>query len=194
MRLLASGILNSLLQIPVIFRHSTRLHSSFKHFPYSTSPKFSSALTMFCEQSSTACADLYLVPMFSDNYGFVMIDRETKLTAVVDPADSEPVIKTLQSMREEGRCVPSMLLCTHKHADHAGGNAPFAATFPEARIVSTKYEETPAATELVGEGDVLTLGSLTIRVIYTPCHTAGHVVYYVTGPAGSPILFSGKIR
>ena len=28
-------------------------------------------------------------------------------------------------------------------------------------------------------------------MMYTPCHTRGHVVYVITGPSGSPILCSG---
>ena len=67
----------------------------------------------------------------------------------------------------------------------------FATSFPGIKIVSTKYEETPAYTDLVGEGDEFALGDLKVSVLYTPCHTRGHVVYFITGPSGSPILCSG---
>ena len=32
----------------------------------------------------------------------------------------------------------------------------------------------------VGHGDSLQVGGLAITCLYTPCHTAGHICYYVT--------------
>lgn len=43
----------------------------------------------------------------------------------------------------------------------------------------------------MGEGDEFTLGELKVQVLYTPCHTSGHVVYLISGPNGDPILFCG---
>jgi hydroxyacylglutathione hydrolase len=68
--------------------------------------------------------------------------------------------------------------------------------FPDIDIVGTGYEDIPHVTQKVKEGDIITLGNLKIEVIYTPCHTRGHVVYYVTttdreSKQNAPILFSG---
>jgi hydroxyacylglutathione hydrolase len=87
-----------------------------------------------------------------------------------------------------------MVLCTHKHADHSGGNELFKKSFQDIEIISTKYEETPAFTKLVGEGDSFKLGNLNIDVIHTPCHTQGHIIFIVTGSSGTPIIFSGIYR
>ena len=35
------------------------------------------------------------------------------------------------------------------------------------------------------------MGSLTIKVLHTPCHTTDHVCYYVTEGKRSSVLFSG---
>lgn len=43
------------------------------------------------------------------------------------------------------------------------------------------------------------LGSLNVKALHTPCHTRGHVVYFVTGSgkeggdesAAAPLVFSG---
>ena len=67
----------------------------------------------------------------------------------------------------------------------------FKSFFPNIEVISSKYEETPSANKLVGEGDHLALGSLEIDVIYTPCHTRGHIIYIISGSSGSPIIFSG---
>jgi glyoxylase-like metal-dependent hydrolase (beta-lactamase superfamily II) len=32
----------------------------------------------------------------------------------------------------------------------------------------------------VGQGAVVTVGGLTVRCLSTPCHTSGHICYYVT--------------
>lgn len=73
-----------------------------------------------------------------------------------------------------------------------GGNAFFASHFSSLKIMATKYEPIPHATHLLGSGDVFQLGTLSIEVLATPCHTKGHVVYLVTGKEGtSPILFTG---
>lgn len=40
-----------------------------------------------------------------------------------------------------------------------------------------------------------TLGSLTVTALHTPCHTRGHVLFFVTSSAaggeGAPLVFSG---
>ena len=59
--------------------------------------------------------------MFNDNYGYVIVDKERKAAALVDPADPEPVMSALREMS----VTPTQLWCTHYHADHQGGNAAF---------------------------------------------------------------------
>ena len=51
----------------------------------------------------------------------------------------------------------------------------------------------PAMTQKVGEGDVLKVGGITIKVLFTPCHTTGHVLYLAEHPGKkeAPALFSG---
>ncbi len=139
--------------------------------------------------NSNSCADVFLIPMFSDNYGHLLVDRSTKKAALIDPADCDPVIRAVASMGLD----VEMVLITHKHSDHCGGNEGIKRAYPSVRILGTGYEKIPGATELVHEGDNISLGGLQISVIHTPCHTKGHVGYFVT-PAvgdGAPILFPG---
>jgi hydroxyacylglutathione hydrolase len=139
-----------------------------------------------------ACADVHMVPMFSDNYGYIMIDRLTKNAAVVDPGEPEPIWQKCMDLGLTPENIK--VLCTHHHADHSGGNQYFADKGCE--VIGTKYEKIPALRTPVGEGDKFTVGSLSVETIYTPCHTKGHVVFYVTSSSPSsssspPILFSG---
>jgi Zn-dependent hydrolases, including glyoxylases len=48
-----------------------------------------------------------------------------------------------------------------------------------------------ALTQKVGHGDELTLGSLAIKCLFTPCHTTGHICYYVTSGENTPAVFTG---
>jgi hydroxyacylglutathione hydrolase len=59
--------------------------------------------------------------------------------------------------------------------------------------VGGKGDHVPAATMEVEDGQVLELGHLQIRVLQTPCHTRGHVLYFVSAPGEQqpPCLFSG---
>ena len=143
---------------------------------------------------SSACADVHLVPMFNDNYGLILIDRITNKAAFIDPGESGPMIKAANNLGAKFE----LALVTHKHADHSGGNAAIKEAFPDINIVATGYETIRHATQEVKEGDSITLGSLKIDVIHTPCHTKGHVVYLVSPKDpnvnkdnSAPILFSG---
>ena len=112
----------------------------------------------------SSCADLHIVPMFSDNYGYIIVDRDTNQSAVVDPGEPEAMISYLT----KNNLTPNYVWCTHKHNDHSGGNERFKQKYPNIEIISTKYEETPAATKLVGKGNSFTLGNLNVNVIHTP--------------------------
>ncbi|EWM30120.1 hydroxyacylglutathione mitochondrial [Nannochloropsis gaditana] len=141
------------------------------------------------------CARVIPVPILSDNFAYLVVDPQTGKAACVDPA--EPA-KVLAAAQREGIKL-STLLCTHKHWDHAGGNEEMARMLPGLEVVTTKFEDIPAATIRLGDDDVYTLGSLSVRALYTPCHTKGHVLFLVTpqdeaGPGTSPtapVLFSG---
>jgi len=46
-----------------------------------------------------------------------------------------------------------------------------ARTIPSLAVVTTAYEDIPAATHALKDNDVYKMGSLEIRALYTPCHT-----------------------
>lgn len=38
------------------------------------------------------------------------------------------------------------------------------------------------------------VGNLSVRCLFTPCHTTGHICYFVTGDQGEqPIVFTGEV-
>jgi len=142
-------------------------------------------------QDYGCCGDVIPVPILSDNYAYLLVDRVTKKTACIDPAEPE---KLLKAAEQRGLTVDTVL-CTHHHLDHAGGNEKIARLIPGINIVSTAYESIPAATTSLKNGDEIIFGSLKIKALYTPCHTRGHILFYITSADGAtpgdPILFSG---
>jgi hydroxyacylglutathione hydrolase len=147
---------------------------------------------------------IYSLPFLEDNYAYFLIDHETGETAVVDPADADLVLETFEYLRNHSPCKHELclttILCTHKHMDHAGGNSALKSVFPDIQIVSGAIEQVSAQTMSLSHQDTIRLGSTTIQVLETPCHTIGHVVFLVssdpdsaTGGNTRTALFSGDI-
>ena len=122
----------------------------------------------------------------SDNFGLLAHDPETGATAAIDSPDGEAVLKALD---EKGWTLTDILV-THHHADHIQGIPALKARFPKARIVGAKADEKriPGIAQTVVEGDEISVGKAVARVIETPGHTAGHIVYHF---ADDDVLFAG---
>jgi len=112
----------------------------------------------------------------SDNYGVLVHDSATGATAAIDAPEAEAVLSALD---ETGWTLTDVLV-THHHADHVGGIPALKARFPGLRIVGPAKEAAKiGALDLaVVEGDMVTVGHLGAKVIETPGHTAGHIVYW----------------
>ncbi|KAL8274597.1 hypothetical protein Esti_001500 [Eimeria stiedai] len=137
-----------------------------------------------------ACAEVIPIPTLSDNYAYLVIDKKTKAAACVDPAEPEKVVA---AAKEHGVTLHKCL-CTHKHFDHSGGNVKIKKLIPEIEVVGSAYEETPGKTKAVTEGDTFLLGDLLVKALHAPCHTSGHMLYYMesrTDPNAQPIIFTG---
>lgn len=142
------------------------------------------------------CAEVIMIPLLEDNYSYVVVDRYTKQTAVIDPGESAPVISVIEALKLEKNIEFTSVLCTHKHADHIGGNEDIKQHFPNIQIVGPAYEEIPAIDRRVYHDDTFTIGTLNVKVIYTPCHTQGHICFLFSSNITSdcpsqPILFAG---
>lgn len=122
--------------------------------------------------------DIRQFPCLSDNYGYLIRDCETGAVAAIDTPDAGAVNAMLA--REGWRL--THILNTHWHLDHAGGNLALKARWG-CRIIGPmgEAEKIPGIDEAVGEGDVVALGASTARVIDTPGHTRGHIVYHFAG-------------
>ncbi|MDB5404044.1 MAG: hydroxyacylglutathione hydrolase [Acetobacteraceae bacterium] len=125
------------------------------------------------------------VPILKDNYAWLLRDSGTGATAIVDPADAEPVIEAIE--KAGGRL--DMILLTHHHADHTAGVDEVRARFncPVVGAAADQYR-LPKLDEAVKEGDTVRLGDATAQVIDTPGHTRGQINFFF---ADGDILLSG---
>ncbi|XP_026190581.1 hydroxyacylglutathione hydrolase cytoplasmic [Cyclospora cayetanensis] len=145
---------------------------------------------MVSSREADACAEVILVPTLSDNYAYVIIDKKTKAAACVDPAEPEKVV----AAAKERDVTLRACLCTHKHADHSGGNERIKQLVPDIEVFCSAYEDTPGRTRAVYDGESFRIGDLHVKVMHAPCHTSGHVLYYMesrTDMNANPIIFTG---
>jgi hydroxyacylglutathione hydrolase len=127
------------------------------------------------------------VPVLEDNYAYLIIDVNNKVCGAVDPANHQKVIAAAE---KEGVKITSVLT-THHHGDHSGGNKDITKAI-EGLTVYGGDDRIPCLTHKVGEGDKFKVGDLQVTSRFTPCHTSGHLLYFVeAGKDQPPALFSG---
>lgn len=120
--------------------------------------------------------NVYRLPALSDNYIFVLYDQEQQTTAVVDPAEAEPVLQLI----EELGATLTTIFNTHHHADHVGGNHKLLRKFPDATVYGGEGDRgrIPGQTVFLEEGDTVDFAGREGHVFFVPGHTRAHIAYY----------------
>src|SRR6201996_7248239 len=113
-------------------------------------------------------------PCLSDNYGFLARDEASGLVACVDTPEPKVILDELDRL---GWSL-SLILNTHWHPDHAGGNAEIKAATGATVIGPAEVERISPLDRQVGEGAVVELGETRFQVIDTGGHTLGHITYF----------------
>src|SRR6201996_6102558 len=104
----------------------------------------------------------YLFPCLKDNYGVLLHDPDSGVTASIDAPEAAPVEAAL---KKTGWRLTDILV-THHHADHTQGIAELK-QHHKCRVVAPRNEAQRIANvdETVGEGDTVRVGGLEARVI-----------------------------
>ncbi len=136
-----------------------------------------------------------------DNNCYILGDEKSKHALIIDaPAEAGAVLDVLE---EEGFKLKFVLL-THSHYDHIGALDEIC-DYTGAEVMLHAFEQdalndptvnlalyadapspSTAVSKTIVDGDIITLGDIEIKVLYTPGHTVGSVCYYTDG-----MLFSG---
>ena len=94
---------------------------------------------------------------------------------MVDPALAQPVLDVMEAKDWQ----LTYILNTHHHWDHVGGNLELKQkTGCQIIAAQADWARIPGIDSCVVDGDIISLGQHQARVIETPGHTSGHVVYY----------------
>jgi hydroxyacylglutathione hydrolase len=123
-------------------------------------------------------------PCLSDNYGFIIRDEASGLTACIDTPDASAILAALE---REGWDL-DFIFNTHWHPDHAGGNVAIQATTGALVVGPAEVTRIAPLDRTVGGGDVVDLGETRFEIIDCGGHTLGHIAYF---DAADGIAFVG---
>jgi hydroxyacylglutathione hydrolase len=120
--------------------------------------------------------EIYQFGCLSDNFGVLIHDAASNLTAAIDAPEAEAVRRAL---REKGWKLTHILV-THHHSDHTDGIAALKAE-TGCTVIGPKAEaaKIKGLDKTVAEGDTLSFGAFEVKVLDTPGHTAGHITYWI---------------
>jgi len=120
----------------------------------------------------------------TDNFGVLVHDPETGLTASIDAPDAGAVEK---AAARRGWTI-SHIFTTHHHTDHVEGNLALKEQYG-CEIIGPINEAVaiPGLDKTMADGDTFLFGDHTVQVIETPGHTAGHICYHF---ADDKLLFA----
>jgi glyoxylase-like metal-dependent hydrolase (beta-lactamase superfamily II) len=142
---------------------------------------------------------------------YVIGDESTGEGALVDPGDEAARIALAveQTGLEVGR-----IIVTHAHIDHVGAVAalvdeyscpvlmhaeaePMLGQLPtQALMMGLRFGKVPAVERHIEDDEVLEVGGLRLRALYTPGHAPGHLAFYLESEGlvlSGDALFAGSV-
>jgi glyoxylase-like metal-dependent hydrolase (beta-lactamase superfamily II) len=146
----------------------------------------------------------FVTTPFAEN-AYVISDAGEAM--VIDPGEATPeLLKALEGLRV------TLLVNTHAHIDHVGGNAeikkrtgaelvchadaaPMLEAVPmQGRMFGLTVTPSPPPDRFIAEGDTLRVGGAALKVVDVPGHAPGHIALIGDGfVIGGDVLFAGSI-
>ena len=127
------------------------------------------------------------IPVFNDNYVWIIELDQAGAVVIVDPGDAGPVAAVLRDRGLE----PAAHLLTHHHGDHVGAVPELLAGNP-VPVYGPASDSIDTVDRPLRGGDRIELFGLELEVVDLPGHTAGHIGYLGPGFAlVGDTLFAG---
>lgn len=123
-------------------------------------------------------------PCLSDNYGFLALDEASGLAACIDTPESGAILREVDRLGWR----LALILNTHWHPDHAGGNQEIKAATGAEIVGPAEVRRIAPLDREVAHGDEIKLGDTAFQVLGSGGHTLGHVAYHA---AADRIAFVG---
>ena len=126
---------------------------------------------------------------------YLLQDEKAKVCALIDPGDDA---KRVETMVDNSGCTLQYILLTHGHFDHWGAVRPLLEKYDVPVYIHNADVTDRDGGDLLfrrldeqhqcyyDEGDALTLGDMSIRVMHTPGHSKGSVCLVV-----NDVIFAG---
>jgi glyoxylase-like metal-dependent hydrolase (beta-lactamase superfamily II) len=154
--------------------------------------------------------EMLTVGPFQENC-YIIGDEISGIGAVVDPGDEAARIAL--AVEQTDLDVASIIV-THAHIDHVGAVAalvdeyacpvlmhaeaePMLKQLPtQAIMMGLKFGKVPAVDRHIGDEEVLEVGDLRLRSLYTPGHAPGHLAFFIEGEGlvlSGDALFAGSV-
>jgi hydroxyacylglutathione hydrolase len=142
---------------------------------------------------------------------YIVGDEGMGAGALVDPGDEAARIAL--AVEQTGLEIDRILI-THAHIDHVGAVAalvdeyacpvlmhaeaePMLQQLPtQAMMMGLRFGKVPAVERHIEDEEVLEVGALRLRALYTPGHAPGHLAFYVEGASlvlSGDALFAGSV-
>lgn len=118
---------------------------------------------------------LVTIPCLSDNYAYLLREKDTGVVALIDVPEAAPIKAELKA---RGWTLNQIWL-THHHFDHIDGLPDLVADFP-APIYggAADAHRLPDLDVALKDGDSFELGNTSVHVIDVSGHTIGHIAFF----------------
>ena len=121
--------------------------------------------------------EIKIVKCLTDNYSYIIFNKENLLCAVVDPSEAGPIIEEV----EKHDLNLKYIFNTHHHYDHVGGNKKLKEKY-NCKVVGFEKDK-----ERIPEIDITLKDNqkwknelFECSILHIPGHTSGHICIYIS--------------
>jgi hydroxyacylglutathione hydrolase len=154
--------------------------------------------------------EMLTVGPFQENC-YIIGDEASGVGAIVDPGDE--AARIAMAVEQTGLEIGSIIV-THAHIDHVGAVTalvdeyacpvlmhaeaePMLEQLPtQALMMGLRFGKVPTVDRHIGDEEVLEVGGVSLRSLYTPGHAPGHLAFYIEDEGlvlSGDALFAGSV-